>query len=389
MISTANNNLFYARLPVNTILLSDLLTEDHLFYKIPSNWHIIVADIRNSTKATMEGLHQTVNLVATGSIVAALNVAAKNDILVPFFFGGDGATFIIPPELLDATMIALQQHSENSFANFDLDLKVGHLSVKEVYAANYELRISKLKMSAHFDIPILLGDGLMYAEKTIKQAIGISSTEAMANYELDMSGMECRWDKIKPPANNFEVISLLVMARDTKQQASAFKLVMQAIDDIYGSADKRTPISIGKLKLKSTFRKISAEMKARLGRFNIVYLIKNMINTLFGKLYFETKKGKEYLHSLIDSSDTLVVDGRINTVITGAAIQRENLEKILIALENSGQIFYGLHVSSECVMSCYVKSMDNYHIHFVDGADGGYTKAAIILKQKMLVQKNA
>ncbi len=387
-MSTANNNLFYARLPVNTILLSDLLTEDHLFYKIPSNWYIIVADIRNSTKATMEGLHQTVNLVATGSIVAALNVAAKNDILVPFFFGGDGATFIIPPELLDATMMALQLHSENTLANFKLDLKVGHLSVEEVYAANYELRISKLKVSAHFDIPILLGDGLLYAEKIIKQASGISSLAALVNYELDMSGMQCRWDKIKPPANNFEVVSLLVIARDAKQQANAFKLVMQAIDGIYGSADKRTPISIDKLKLKSTFGKISAEMKARLGRFNTVYLLKNMINTFFGKLYFETKKGKEYLHSLIDSSDTLVIDGRINTVITGSAIQRENLEKILIALENSGQIFYGLHVSNECVMSCYVKSMDNYHIHFVDGADGGYTKAALVLKQKMLVQKN-
>ncbi len=388
MISTANNNLFYARLPVNTILLSDLLTEDHLFYKIPSNWHIIVADIRNSTKATMEGLHQTVNLVATGSIVAALNVAAKNDILIPFFFGGDGATFIIPPELLDATMIALQQHSENTLANFKLDLRVGHLSVEEVYAANYELRISKLKVSAHFDIPILLGDGLLYAEKTIKQASGISSAAAPDSHELDMSGMQCRWDKIKPPANNFEVVSLLVIARDAKQQANAFKLVMLAIDDIYGSADKRTPISIDKLKLKSTFGKISAEMKARLGHFNILYLLKNMVNTFFGKLYFETKKGKEYLHSLIDSSDTLVIDGRINTVITGSAIQRENLEKILIALENTGQILYGLHVSNECVMSCYVKSMDNYHIHFVDGADGGYTKAALVLKQKMLVQKN-
>jgi hypothetical protein len=387
-MNTTNNNLFYARLPVNTILLSDLLTEEHLFYKIPSNWHIVVADIRNSTKAAMDGQHQTVNLVATGCIVAALNVASNNDILIPFFFGGDGATFIIPPELLQSTMMALQQHSENTLSNFNLDLRVGHMPVEEIYAANHELRISKLKISTHFDIPILLGEGLSFSEKKIKQTTETTALSITSNYELDMSGMQCRWDKIKPPANNFEVVSLLVIARDIKQQATAFKLVIQAIDEIYGNATIRTPISIDKLKLKSTFGKISTEMKTRLGHFNAAYLFKNIINTFLGKLYFKTKKGKEYLHSLVDSSDILVIDGRINTVITGSATQRENLENVLVALESKGLILYGIHVSYESVMSCYVKSMDNHHIHFIDGADGGYTKAALVLKQKMLVQKN-
>jgi hypothetical protein len=39
----------------------------------------------------MRGLHETINLVATGSIVAVLNIAYKAKITVPFFFGGDGA----------------------------------------------------------------------------------------------------------------------------------------------------------------------------------------------------------------------------------------------------------------------------------------------------------
>src|SRR5690349_401948 len=122
-----NNDLFYSRLPVNEISLSDLLTEEHLFYKIPGNWHVIVTDIKNSTGAILNGLHETVNLIATGCIVAVLNIAYKARISVPFFFGGDGATFIVPSSILDASMKALLIHRENTTSSFRLDLRVGHI----------------------------------------------------------------------------------------------------------------------------------------------------------------------------------------------------------------------------------------------------------------------
>ncbi len=96
-MASPSNEQFFTRLPVNEIPLSDLLTEEHLFFKIPANWSVIITDVKNSTAAVRNGLHETVNLVATGSIVALLNIAYKSNITVPFFFGGDGATFIVPP----------------------------------------------------------------------------------------------------------------------------------------------------------------------------------------------------------------------------------------------------------------------------------------------------
>ena len=111
---STNNDLFYTRLPVNEIPLSELLMEEHLFFKIPANWHVIITDVKNSTIATEQGLHETVNLIATGSIVAVLNIVYKANLSVPFFFGGDGATFIIPPAMFDAAMQALLLHRENT-----------------------------------------------------------------------------------------------------------------------------------------------------------------------------------------------------------------------------------------------------------------------------------
>ena len=86
-------------------------------------------------------------------------------------------------------------------------------------------------------------------------------------------------------------------------------------------------------------------------------------------------------------SDTLVIDGKINTVISGTSQQRNLLETELNKLEHDGDINYGLFVSKESVMSCYVRSLNEDHIHFVDGAEGGYTKAAGMLKRKALMSK--
>ena len=311
-----------------------------------------------------------------------LNIAYKSNLTVPFFFGGDGATFIIPPTLLDTTIKALLQHRENTKTNFNLDLRVGHVAVAEIYEHDHALNISKLRTSGLFAIPVLLGDGLIYAEKKIKGPdYKFAPLPAMED-ELDLSGMQCRWDRIKPPENFFEVISLLVIARESVKQSMAFKKVMDSVDAIYGAPQTRRPISVGKLKLKATLAKIGLEMRVRMGGFRLFYLLTNWIKLLFAYFYFKTKKGKAYLHNLVDMSDTLVIDGRINTVICGTTHQRELLETALSKMEREGEIFYGLYVSKESVMSCYVRDLKDGHIHFVDGAEGGYTNAALSIKQK-------
>ena len=381
-MSPANNDLFYSRLPINEIPLSELLAEEHLFYKIPSDWHVVITDVKNSTKAIEQGVHETVNLLATGSIVAVLNIAYKKHISIPFFFGGDGASFILPPSIVDPVLQALSTYRENTTDNFNLELRVGTVPVADIYQAGHLLRISKLRSTQLFIIPIVLGDGLAYAEKIIKgedyQLLQVNKGQE----ELDLNGMQCRWDKIKPPENFDEVVSLLVTARNSDQQAAVFKKVIDLLDTIYGESERRKPISIPMLKLKATIEKIGVEMRTRFGRLKPVYLFSNWIKMLLGYFYFRTRKGKEYLRQLVALSDTLVIDGKVNTVISGTEAQREKLQAALNQLEQQGEINYGLYVSRESVMSCYVRSLNEEHIHFVDGAEGGYTKAAGMLKRK-------
>ena len=383
-MANSSSDVFYTRLPVNEIPLRDLLTEEHLFYRVPETWHVIITDIKKSTLAVEQGKAETVNLLATGSIVAVLNIAYKAHLTVPFFFGGDGATFIIPESILTVTLQALRIHQENTEKNYRLNLRVGSVPVSDIYKEGHLLRITKLRASQLFSIPVVLGDGLTYAEKIIKgenYSLDLTGSKLSA---LDLSGMQCRWDKIKPPQDYDEVVSLIVTAKESEKQAEAFKKVIDKLDEIYGEAERRKPISVPMLKLKSTLEKISQEMRVRFGGYRPIYLLNKWITSLLGHFYFRTRKGRRYLVQLVDLSDTLVIDGKINTVISGTLQQREQLIAALNELETQGFIHYGLFVSKESIMSCYVRNLNEDHIHFVDGSEGGYTKASVMLKRKFV-----
>lgn len=382
-MSNNNTDLFYSRLPVNEIPLSELLLEEHLFYKVPPDWHVIITDIEKSTAAVDGGRHENVNLAATGSMIAVLNLAYRAGLTVPSFFGGDGATFIIPGNLLQPVLQALNVHRENTVKNFNLHLRVGHVAIAVIYEKGHHLTISKLRSSKLFVIPVVLGDGLAFAEKTIKGAGYINSPIESSRTDLDLAGMQCRWDKVDPPGNDDEVVSLLVMAREGTHQADVFKKVIDLLDNTYGNPEKRKPISAPRLRLKGTIGKLVLEMRTKFGKYKPMYLAKIWLTSLAAPYYFKTRNGKHYLDELVDMSDNLVIDGKINTVISGNARQRQLLTSSLDILENANLLVYGFHVSRESVLSCYVRSLHESHIHFVDGAGGGYTHAARMLKSKL------
>jgi hypothetical protein len=196
--------------------------------------------------------------------------------------------------------------------------------------------------------------------------------------------MECRWDEIEPPKTEQKVVCLLIDCEDDKLQRKVYEEVITKLDIIFGELHERQPISTLKLKLDTTIDKIRKEMYARIGEYNFIYLIKNWLVTGFGKYYFKYfNEGKSYLLKVSQLSDTLMIDGSINTVISGNQNQIDNLIIYLDEMEADKKINYGIHVTHASVMSCYVEDRKDNHIHFVDGTDGGYTSAAKIFKTKL------
>ncbi|MEP1151284.1 MAG: DUF3095 family protein [Balneola sp.] len=378
-----NSTQFYTKLTEQKQSISKLLLREEVFAKIPDDWYVVLTDIKDSTTSINSGKHEVINLIATGSIIAVLNIAHEAKITVPFFFGGDGATMVIPSKILDECLNALNEHQINSYNNFDLFLRVGNVSVAEIYKQGYKLNIAKAKINEHLSIPIILGGGLHYAEKIIKGTKNIYDSPELIKKSLNLTGMECRWDKIKPPEEQHEILCLLVNSRDRDNQAVVYKKVLDKIEQIYGSHKKRSPISLAGLKLNAAMERINSEMKVKHGNRNFKFMLKRTFSTAVGKFYLRfNKEGQNYLNTLIKLTDTLVLDGRINTVISGMSHQHNEFQDFLKDMESEGEINFGTHRSKESIMSCYVRDRKDQHIHFVDGGDGGYTKAAGIMKNK-------
>ncbi len=379
-----NNAHFYTDLPIHTQSVNNILIRPDVFQQIPPNWSVIVTDIKGSTKAVQSGLSELVNLIATGSIIAALNIAAKSKIDLPFFFGGDGATLIVPPTILMEIMDALTLHQNNVKKEFNIDLRVGALAVSAIYEAGAQIKIAKVSINALYAIPIVLGTGLQYAEKIIKSKVIDFQDLNTADSVLNLEGMECRWNRIPPPPNADEVVCLLIYAKNESEQATVFKKVLDKADTIYGAHQKRNPISLPKLRMNAGLRKIRMELRMRKPSFRFLEWMKNWIYMIGGKYwYLPSKIGKKYLNELVKLADIFVLDGKINMVISGKIAQRKQLLRFLDKMETEDEIIYGFHVSQESIISCYVRNREAHHIHFIDGGDGGYTKAAILLKEKM------
>jgi hypothetical protein len=83
------------------------ITNSQGFSSIPQDWYIVITDIMGSTKAIESGRYKDVNILGICSIIGVLNLAKK--IEIPFVFGGDGASLLIPPSLFSEVKQVLYQ----------------------------------------------------------------------------------------------------------------------------------------------------------------------------------------------------------------------------------------------------------------------------------------
>ncbi len=376
---------FYSDLHNYTGTLVENYANPLHFCPVPDHWNIIVTDVKGSTIAIEEGRQQEVNLAATGSIAACLNVSREAGIEIPFFFGGDGATILMPDEVLQDCLMALKFHQERCFTSFGFHLRVGYRKVGQMTVKGATLSISKFQINTVHVIPLIQGNALQLAETEIKQGqnqdLGIAQ---LSSDYLDLAGMECKWDNIAPPIKTNEILTLIITAVNVDKQHEIYGSILKKIDKLYGTDVKRNPLTAEHLDMTSNFSQLFNEVQMNVSSGRFRHLFSSVMRTLFGKYYLQhTQDGRDYLAELIQLTENLLIDGSINTVITGSKRQRLKLLRFLDGLEEETQIRFGYYVADSSVLSCYVTTLNGYHIHFLDGNNGGYTQASKVLKKKL------
>ncbi len=389
-ISQQSNDNFYADLQI-LYEFTDI-TDSSNFVAVPEDWQIIITDIVNSTKQVENGRYKDVNLIGASTIVAILNIAKHLDI--PFVFGGDGASILVPPSLIEAAKQALTATQNLALQVFNMKLRIGIVPVHKI-SDRYEIKVAKLQISPSYDQAIFKGGGLTHATNLVKEINSIYTLESTPNLDLkpDLSGLECRWQDI--PSRHGEIVTLMILANSTHEIKSdhVYKQAIAQIKLIYGEDHECHPAPSDRLNLTFDHQKLILETKvqgkSQNWRDRLSYLIKIQLQNLLAwfliKFKYKTKTmnwGK-FKNHISTTTDYKKFDDILRMIVSGNPSQRERLISYLEQQYTEGTLAYGFHVSDRALMTCLVFERNGRQVHFVDGADGGYTYAAKVMKQKI------
>jgi hypothetical protein len=92
---------------------------------------------------------------------------------------------------------------------------------------------------------------------------------------------------------------------------------------------------------------------------------------------------KLYLQQVVENSDFRKFDDGLRMILDCTPELAAELEQRLLAAAAQGVARYGLHQQDAAMMTCFTPSvMRADHVHFIDGARGGYASAATVLKTR-------
>jgi hypothetical protein len=383
---------FYRRLaPLRTF---NEVADPSVYAPAPPSWYLIITDVRDSTKAVEAGRYKEVNVLGAASIVTVLN--ACDDRRLPFVFGGDGATVLVTANELDRATTALLGLAATAQAVFDMDLRVGVVPLQDVVDAGHEVRVAKLAMSDDLDLAMFWGTGMGYGEDLVK------SSETEEKYTLrpgpnaehpDVTGLQCRWRPIA--ARNGRMVSLMVLAcaDSEEERAECYREVLSAIDRLSPDPDAMRPVDTSRLELdmsQATFeREARITTGKRTGLEKAMKKTATRAKTAVGDFLMSKGKrlgtfdGANYKKTLVTHTDFRKFDDVLRMVVDLTAAQERQLRESLEERRREGQLFYGTHAADSALMTCLVFDGDRDHIHFIDGADGGYAIAAKEMKAQI------
>lgn len=345
---------------------------------LPDDWCIGVSDVVDSTSAIDDGRYRAVNLAGAATISAVAN--ALGGALELFAFGGDGARFAVPASEAQTAADALLRVARWAQRDLNLDLRVGMTSVAEVRAAGFDARVAFWQASENVRYAMFSGGGMEWAETQLKNG-AISLPLATENDEPDLTGLSCQWGPIQ--SKQGKIVSLIVK-RATGASEKRFSEVVSEVVTVLGESASINPVPASGPKVRWPASAIRLQSRvAQKGRSTWLRHLRVLMNT--GLIWLVFKLGlnfgrfnaDRYRREIAANTDYRKFDDALMMTVDCSPEVAERLRAMLDAAASEGAVRYGLHTQDEAIMTCVVPSvLTSDHMHFVDGAGGGYASAA-------------
>jgi len=358
------------------------ISKNSSFKDIPKDWYIIASDVKNSTQAIKDGKYKEVNILGALTIIAILNL--KKEIELPFIFGGDGATIMIPPSLLDDAKQSLLAVQKIAQISYNLELRIGIIPVDEIYKHKKEICVSKFKISHNYSQAMIRGGGRELCDELLKDSDSYHIKDSIQDdFEVNIEGLECRWENILSPKD--ETISILIRAKEE----SYYEDILKNLETILGTKQHRNPVNQKNtiLSFDSNIleKEISIYTQNKVMKFLLTLKLKfiNFIGNVL--MNFKIGDWATYKKRVVSATDTEKFDDMLRMVISSSFEQTKKLENYLEKEYQAKNLTYGLHKSDSSLITCLIFERHGKHIHFVDSSNGGYAMAASNLKEKSLL----
>jgi Protein of unknown function (DUF3095) len=381
MMNTASGtDIFYGRIPVFRGF--SRLMEPNLYVPLPDDWTIGVADIVESTKAIAAQRYKAVNMAGAAVIAAVTNALEGREF--PFVFGGDGASFAVAPGDLTLARDALAATAAWVREDLELSMRVALVPVAAVRAQGHDVRVARFGPSANLSYAMFSGGGLGWAEAAMKRG-EFAVAAAPAGTQPDLSGLSCRFEEIR--STRGVILSVLVLPAKGADQAAFRKAIEDIIALVERSPEAGRPVPSSGPPLR--WPPQGVEYEARAARGGSLAKRRAVVLAVTLWAYFVMRFGikvgnfvpRNYVQQVVENSDFRKYDDGLKMILDCTEDLEAELAQHLKAAASAGILRYGLHRQDAAMMTCFTPSvMRSDHVHFIDGARGGYATAATALK---------
>ncbi len=355
------------------------------YASLPEDWLIGVSDVVDSTGEIEAGRYKAVNLAGAATISAVGNALSGD--LPLFVFGGDGARFAVAPMQERASADALSRVAMWAKRDLNLHLRVGMTSVAEARAAGFDVRVAFWQASDHVLYAMFSGGAMEWAEAQLKSgAIGLP--HAATDNEPDLTGLSCQWGPIFPTQG--KIVSLIVKSAPGGSGAR-FAEIASRVVAVVEEVPRLNPVPADGPDVRWPSSTIALQSRiAHKGYPRWLRHLSVLMTTAFVWLVFKlgARIGRfdpdRYRREIAVNTDFRKFDDALMMTVDCTPSVVARLRAILDEAKAEGVVRYGLHIQDEALMTCVVPSvLASDHMHFVDGAGGGYASAARQLRSSM------
>ena len=373
---------FYAAVPAFERFAEVARTDR--YRPLPDSWWIGVTDVVGSTAATAAGRYKDVNVAGAAAISAVMN--ALDGAAFPFVFGGDGATFAVWPDARAAVEDALARTVRWAAEDLALELRAALVPMTAVRAAGLDVTVARYRAAPGASYAMLAGGGAAWATAAMK-AGRFAVPPAPPGERPNLEGLSCRWTPIA--ARHGAIVSLIVAPRGGVDAARVAPVLDRVLAEVAGLAQEGHPVPRDGPGFAWPPAGLDLEARASRRHGEPLWLrrIKVALATLVAWVLDRTgwRLGgfdpMNYRRTTARNADYRKYDDCLRLTIDCDAGTRERIEAILRAAAAAGLVDYGVHAQDQALMTCIVPSIvRDDHFHFIDGADGGYTRAAEAIK---------